>query len=267
MTIEPRHPVLPRPVGPSVGALLSLGLAVALAACSGGAPDGEAPEGTPGTPGAADTTAEAPSGAPSADTAPAAADPEPPSFWAYTCPDGLRFSVHLRPEEASVYLPASEPRLAPAEAGPGVRFASGDTVFHARGAEALLEVGAERHPGCAGEEATSSRDAARRLGFDFRGVGQEPGWIVDVDVDRQVRWVGQYGTERFATGAPEVLEDAEGRLVWRATADGRELRVEAVEEGCRDAMSGQPFSHVVRVRVDGEELDGCGGFLEGSGGP
>ena len=187
-----------------------------------------------------------------------------PSTWAYTCPEDLRFPVRYQEDEATLALPDRELRLPHTAADRGLRFQSGDTLFHDQGGEALLEVGRERHAGCRGERAASSEDAARLLGFDFRGLGQEPGWLVDVDVDRQVRWVGDYGVVRFATSVPEVVEETDGTVVWRAAAEGHELSIEVRDEPCRDAMSGQHFTHTVIVTLDGEKLDGCGEWLEGS---
>lgn len=190
-----------------------------------------------------------------------APSPTSPSSWAYTCPDGRGFVVHYRDGEATLDLAERELRLPRVTAASGARYQSGDTLFWDHGGEVLLDIGDEWYRGCRGERAESPEDAARRLGFDFRGVGQEPGWLVDVDTDRQVRWVGQYGTVRFATPAPEIVEETDGTTVWRASTDGRDLTVRVVDEPCEDAMSGRPFTHTVTVQVDGEELHGCGRWL------
>jgi uncharacterized membrane protein/membrane-bound inhibitor of C-type lysozyme len=197
------------------------------------------------------------------DAAPSAGSAEPPSpssTWAYSCPDGRRFVAHYRDGEVILDLPERELRLPRITAASGARYQRGDTLFWDRGGQAILDIRDEWYRGCEGERAESPEDAARLLGFEFRGLGQEPGWLVDVDADRQVRWVGQYGTVRFATGAPEIVEQTEQRTVWRAVTDVHELTVEAVQEPCEDAMSGQSFTHTVTVVVDGEELHGCGSW-------
>lgn len=190
-----------------------------------------------------------------------ASTPSPPSTWAYTCPDGPRLTVHYREDEARVTLPTRELVLPAAPSASGARYASGDTVFWDRAGEALVEVGSERYTGCRGRQAETPEDAVRLLGFDFRGIGQEPGWIVDVDADRQMRWIGDYGTVRFATEAPTASESPDGGVTWTARSEGHEIIVEARPEACRDAMSGRPFSHTVRVTADGRDYTGCGGWL------
>lgn len=188
--------------------------------------------------------------------------PSNPSTWAYTCPDGLRFTVYYRDAEAQIDLPVRGLTLPSAVSASGARYASADTLFWDRGGEALLDVGGERHEECRGQEADSSEDAARILGYDFRGLGQEPGWLVDADSDRTIRWMGDYGEVRFATGAPEVEERSADTVVWSAATVEHEIRVTAVEEACRDSMSGRAFTHTVRVVVDGNEYAGCGRQLE-----
>lgn len=254
-----------------------------LAGCDGGGPPagdpGEDPAASDGSPTPTDTVPGPPGGGGSDEArqgpgeGPASADPAAagtpsvPSTWAYTCPGDLRISVHYRADEAIVTLPGRELRLPPVPAASGARYQSGDTVWWDRGGEALLEMDGTRHTGCEGRPATSPEDAARLLGFDFRALGQEPGWLLDVDLDRQLRWAGDYGVVRFATPAPEVIEETDSSRVWRAVGDGREIVVTVVDRPCRDAMSGQPFTHSVTVEVGGDVLDGCGRWLGEGPGP
>ncbi|MGZ8412357.1 MAG: COG3650 family protein [Gemmatirosa sp.] len=101
-------------------------------------------------------------------------------------------------------------------------------------------------------------DAARRAGVDFRAVGQEPGWLLDVDEGRSLRYVGDYGETRLTTPAPPPEVAPDGTRTWRARTGPRELVVVARPVPCRDGMSGAPFTHTVTVQVDGRELQGCG---------
>lgn len=258
-------------------AALLLLVGVLLAGCGGSGPpagdSAEDPAASPGSPaptgtadgrpaaGGPDEARQGPGDGPGGASEAAAGAPSLPSTWAYICPGGLRIPVHYRADEAIVTLPDRELRLPPVPAASGTRYQSGDTVLWDRGGEAFLEMGETRHAGCEGRLATSPEDAARLLGFDFRALGQEPGWLLDVDLDRQLRWVGDYGVVRFATPAPEVMEETDSSRVWRAAGDGREIVVTVVDRPCRDAMSGQPFTHTVTVEVGGDVLDGCGRWL------
>lgn len=102
---------------------------------------------------------------------------------------------------------------------------------------------------------------ARRRGVDFRGLGQEPGWYVEVKEGEEVLLVADYGERRVMTGPPTREAGGGGRVTYRARADGQALAVLVEPVPCSDAMSGIPFPATVTVTLDGREYRGCGRFL------
>src|SRR5688500_19395613 len=52
------------------------------------------------------------------------------------------------------------------------------------------------------------REAAER-GIDFRAIGQEPGWYLEVDDGRSMRLVYDYGERNVITPAPVATTDTE----------------------------------------------------------
>ena len=97
------------------------------------------------------------------------------------------------------------------------------------------------------------------MGVEFRALGQEPGWALDLAEGRWIRYVGDYGATRLYAASPrQVRGAAEGTVVYDAEPEGRALRVEIRQAPCRDAMSGESFTHVVAVRVDTTTVKGCG---------
>ncbi|MDX1494048.1 MAG: hypothetical protein R3253_08325 [Longimicrobiales bacterium] len=261
------------------GALLLLVFSVATTGCGGeggregasppqatASPPTQAAEPPPSQPADEPPAPESPPSQPADE--PPARDSQPPpavpSSWAYTCSEGLRFIVHFREDEAQIDLPSRSLRLPSARRGQAPAYTDGAGSLSVVGSSATLQVGNEHHGGCAGEKADSPEDAARRLGFDFRGIGQEPGWLVDVDLDREIRWVGSYGEVRFATGRPETREDG-GAVVWQARTSDHAIRVRVRPEPCNDSMSGRPYPLTVRVTVDGSDFSGCGLWLASDG--
>ena len=106
--------------------------------------------------------------------------------------------------------------------------------------------------GCAADDGDS--DPSRLL---FRGVGQEPGWTVEVRAD-SLRFVGDYGQWTLSVPRSAVAVDSSAeRTVYRADR----LAVVVAPEPCRDVMSGEPFSHTVTVTVDDDTYRGCGRVL------
>jgi uncharacterized membrane protein len=107
-------------------------------------------------------------------------------------------------------------------------------------------------------------EEARRRGVDFRGVGQEPGWIVEIDEGVSIVFNGDYGETRATTGPPvREVDEASGRIRYRARAAAGDVVVSIARSPCQDAMSGARFEATVTVSYAGREYRGCGQSLGG----
>jgi len=104
-------------------------------------------------------------------------------------------------------------------------------------------------------------DQARARGAEFRAIGQEPGWSLEIDQGRSIRYIGDYGQVQLTVPPPEPTRDSAGAVTYRVQADSRDLTVVIREEPCQDVMSGEAFTHAVTIRLDGRELAGCGRML------
>jgi uncharacterized membrane protein len=101
---------------------------------------------------------------------------------------------------------------------------------------------------------------ARARGVTFRGVGQEPGWHLELFEGDSMVFVTDYGERRVSAAWPVPrIEAATGRVLLegRAAANGP-LAVGLERRPCHDSMSGQPFEFTVAVTLDGIVHDGCG---------
>lgn len=223
-------------------------IAAACIGCGGGAGDGPDADG-PGT-----TDAEA--GAAGADTVRLGA---PGSRAVFTCDDGYRFAVRFRENGASLVLPASTHDLALADA-PG-RYRDDRRFLR------ILDDDQARYESpdggrrrCSGVVADGPREESALLGYDYRAVGQEPGWTLEIDEDRWLRFIGDYGATTILAPVPAAADSA-GARVLHAVTDGHDLRVVVLPGPCEDVMSGEPFPDRVEVTVDGVALAGCGELL------
>ncbi|MEJ0060171.1 MAG: hypothetical protein WDM79_11580 [Terricaulis sp.] len=100
--------------------------------------------------------------------------------------------------------------------------------------------------------------AARAEGIDFRAVGQEPGWMLDIYRENQIKLMWDYGEHEatFPLSPPNTSQ--EGATQYTAQADGHTLAVTIRRFPCSDAMSGQAYPSTVSVVIDGRTLEGCG---------
>jgi putative lipoprotein len=160
----------------------------------------------------------------------------------------------------SLALTEADLRLPQVPAASGARYEADGTLFWIRGEEALLERAGGPARTCAVGPPARWRDAAE-AGTDLRAVGQEPGWLLDLDLGKGIVLRADYGETVVSTPAPAP---GAGTLSWHARAGSRRLSVAAEERVCRDAMSGQPYPLAVAVTLDEQVLHGCGTWLGGS---
>jgi putative lipoprotein len=101
-------------------------------------------------------------------------------------------------------------------------------------------------------------DQARAAGVDFRAVGQEPGWLLDIYTRGIIKFVWDYGERYSEFAIVEPTHPQEGLTRYEANSDGVALVVNIRRAPCQDAMSGEAYPSTVEVVVDGRTLNGCG---------
>lgn len=109
-----------------------------------------------------------------------------------------------------------------------------------------------------GYQAPWAEAAAR--GIDFRAVGNEPGWHLEIDDGKRIQLVTDYGERTLYTPAP--MPRFEGGVVrYDVRTEAHQLVVEIEPVACRDSMSGERFEARVAVTLDGTRYLGCGRYL------
>lgn len=107
---------------------------------------------------------------------------------------------------------------------------------------------------------------ARERGVSFRGVGQEPGWMVDIygpmRTPERLVFTAAYGEDRHAFDTVIRDTDGDGNVRFQAS-DGEHVALEVIiiDGVCQDTMSGEVFEAAVRVYFGDETFDGCGRSL------
>lgn len=128
----------------------------------------------------------------------------------------------------------------------------------------VVELRMVRVPG-EGETASpatrSPWDEAKARGVAFRGVGNEPGWFVEVDQGGApaLRATLDYGERRLEVAKATPLgstPDFAGK-----TADGITVMLRIQRESCSDGMSDERYPASVELTVGEQRYRGCGRFL------
>lgn len=104
---------------------------------------------------------------------------------------------------------------------------------------------------------------AKARGIDFRALGQEPGWYLEIDDGARMTLVVDYGERRIEMAAPAPVVDSGGlqtTYVARSATHSLQvfIRAEPQARPCRDGMSGLTIGSTVTVELDSTTYRGCG---------
>ena len=111
------------------------------------------------------------------------------------------------------------------------------------------------------QEAASLQDARTR-GIDFRGVGQEPGWVVEVTEGGKVTAVLDYGAKTLELPTPSAETAEDGTVTYDASTDTDHLILRIKRKVCIDSMSGESHPSTVELLVNDKPYQGCGDWLD-----
>lgn len=94
---------------------------------------------------------------------------------------------------------------------------------------------------------------------DFRALGQEPGWQLEIRMGAEMRLTYDYGKGTAVTPASRAQVDSStGTRTYHSTTEANDLRVVIVPVPCTDSMSGRPFPATVSVTLNNRVFRGCG---------
>lgn len=183
----------------------------------------------------------------------------PPAVTLVLVCDGLTFTAHVQGETAWLFLPGRTVALPHVPSASGAKYADRGIVFWSKGEEAMLDVRDASYRSCRNDPRRAVWEHAKLRGVAFRAVGNEPGWYLEIEDDKEMLFVTDYGETRVTTPAPApLLEAASSRATYRATNGSNELVVVIDGEPCSDDMSGEPFPSTVVVELNGRRHQGCG---------
>jgi uncharacterized membrane protein len=183
----------------------------------------------------------------------------PGAFLVYEC-NGYEFVARRGAAEMALWLEDGYVVLPQGADDSGTVYEDGDVSFWSDGDEAMLTVAGQDYQNCRLRTERVPWEDARQRGVEFRAVGNEPGWYLEIQGSRLL-FVGQHGTTRIMV--PDAVAQHAGRArVYRGATGTQQLQVDIEDQPCADSMSGESFSSRVTVRVDGAAYQGCGQALE-----
>jgi hypothetical protein len=177
----------------------------------------------------------------------------------YTCAGNVRFSIREFGDVATIRHSTRMIALPRVRIASGVRYATDTTEFLNRRGTATLRIGGTRYTDCTGQLAPTPHDVARFLGVDYRAIGREPAWSLEIDEGQYMRFAIEGGAAMYMD-VPTPTGDA-ARRVYLVDPETEDFRVVVEEKPCRDRSTQVDYPNTVTVIYNGLPYPGCGGPL------
>ena len=177
----------------------------------------------------------------------------------FTCSNILEFVARTDNKEAWLFLPSGTIQLPHTGAG---SYRNDQTYFQINGQEASLEASGVKNLLCKNDRWRAIWEHAKLNGADYRAIGNEPGWTLDIRNQENIILITDYGSTRHEFRLPKPEVDETNRITRYQSKDSdHELILMISGEACLDSMSGEEFSSKATVTLDGKTLQGCGRAL------
>jgi putative lipoprotein len=178
--------------------------------------------------------------------------------YVFVCDEQTVYTVRATGAEAWVFHPRGTLMLPAVSAKTGTKYSDGAFELWIDGQQAQLGESESELQRCRNDPQRAVWEKAKLDGADFRAVGNEPGWNLEIQAGSRIVLVTDYGASRFERPLPQPRVDADARTTrW----DTGELIVEVIGRPCRDSMSGESFESTVVVTWRKQVLRGCGRAL------
>jgi uncharacterized membrane protein len=177
----------------------------------------------------------------------------------FTCSDTLEFVARTDNKEAWLFLPSGTIQLPHTGAG---SYRNDQTYLQINGQEASLEASGVKPLLCKNDRRQAIWEHAKLNGVDYRAIGNEPGWTLEIQSQESIILTTDYGSTRQEFTLPKPEIDETNRITRYQSKDSdHEMILTISGEACLDSMSGEKFSSKATVTLDGKMLQGCGRAL------
>jgi len=186
----------------------------------------------------------------------------PAQTYVYHCADNKSFVARIEAEKAWVFLPTKTLSLPQIPAASGSKFSDGSATFWNKGKTAIFENTAQIYKNCTNNRAQAIWEHAKLNGVDYRAVGNEPGWSLEITHDQTTIFTSHYGQDRyeFETSKP-LIDTASHTSEYQLKNNAHTLSITLSAKPCADTMSDRSFSSTVSIRLDNKKFTGCGQAL------
>lgn len=183
-------------------------------------------------------------------------------LFVYSCEDSFQFTAHVTKDSTWLFLQDTTVKVLPVKSASGARYEGGKYLYWSKDNEAILQKPQGSFMICQSVPQERSWVAAKLRGVDFRALGQEPGWFLELKKNDKIRYVGNYGADTLTVATPDPQTDENSQTIYRTKNGEHILELIIAGTPCTDTMSGFDFPHTTFITVDGKTYSGCGRYLQ-----
>lgn len=117
----------------------------------------------------------------------------------------------------------------------------------------------------AGAQTSDVWEEAKAEGVQFRAVGNEPGWLIEIREDQRIKFVNDYGDLELKAPVDDLWIGPVGEdKIYYVENDAIQFQVVIMKKSYQDTMSGESFPYQVRVVFPNKSYVGGGKLLTDS---
>ena len=176
--------------------------------------------------------------------------------------DTFRFVASIEADKAWLFLPQKTVSLIEVVVDSGKKFINDDITLWIKGQKADLVTGGKTYNDCKNNVYQAVWEHAKLNGVDFRAVGNEPGWYLEIIRDKNIIFVTNYGRDKYEFVSPSMTVDSELSITTYTINNDDHLGGVIIKaKPCQDTMTDREYESSVTVVLDGKTYKGCGKAL------
>ena len=186
--------------------------------------------------------------------------PSKPRTYVFECDDTYTFVARQENKSIWLFLPYKTVNLPQTTTDSGLMFSNGQISFWLDTEKAKLKSGNRLYDNCLNNRARAIWEHAKLNGVDFRAVGNEPGWYLEIYEGNKIRFVADYGKVRYKDinlPDPQIIPNTH-KTVYTFVIDEHVLEISIEAKLCRDTMVDEQYENTVIVNLDDKKYIGCG---------
>lgn len=167
--------------------------------------------------------------------------------------------VNYRDNSVWVFSKETTLQLAKAVSASGEKYTdSSDNIFWLHQGEALADLQGSQYRGCRKNNRESIWQGAKLRGVNYRAVGQEPPWTLEISNRNQLQVFIGYERQLHSFTLATPISDSSNRSTHYQSTD---MQLTITANKCHDTMSGEAFESSVQLIIGDRHYRGCGRAL------